>query len=358
MQTAWLPDRIYTGTEVLEGFALLVKDDLISGLVPVGEVPSDYAHLDLKGYAIAPAFIDLQIYGGNGHLFSADPSVKSLEATYEYCLAGGCNHFLITIATNSRAVVSAGIDAVKEYQRLGKPGLLGLHLEGPYINIEKRGAHLERFICKPNVLEIEELIREANGVVKIMTLAPEVCDPAIVDLLQKNGIRVSAGHSNATYAEAMNAFHGGVKLATHLFNAMSPLQSRAPGMVGAIYDHPDVMCSMVADGIHTDFASVRISKKMMGERLFLITDAVTETNSGPYTHEFRENRFVMPDGTLSGSALTMMLAVKNCVLHCGIPLDEAIRMASTYPARALGLDGELGLLETERKAEIVKLKLD
>lgn len=357
MKSAYLPSLIYTGSEERSGLAVLAEDDIIHDLVPVTDIPSGYERIDLSGKILAPGFIDLQIYGGNGHLFSQQPTTESLEATYQYSLDGGATHFCITIATNSREVVSAGIRAVKAYWEKGGKGLLGLHLEGPFINKEKRGAHLEAFVHTPARKEILELLEEGKGVIRIMTLAPECCDPELIHLLQENGVIVSAGHSNATYEQATRAFDRGITLATHLYNAMSPLQSRAPGMVGAIYDHRLVMSSMVVDGVHTDLAAVRISKKIMGDRLFLITDAVAETAEGPYPHVFQGDRYCMPDGTLSGSALTMMKAVKNCVDHCGISLEEACRMASTYPAKAAGLDNQLGYIRKGYEAAFTTISI-
>jgi N-acetylglucosamine-6-phosphate deacetylase len=171
----------------------------------------------------------------------------------------------------------------------------------------------------------------------------------------QQGIVLSAGHSNASYEQAINGFYQGIPAATHLFNAMSPLQGREPGMVGAIYDHTDVMSSIVCDGIHVDFASVRISKKIMGDRLFFITDAVAEVAHGEYAHVFKGDRYTLPDGTLSGSALTMLQAVRNGVEKVGIPLPEALRMASLYPAGLLGLQKKMGSIEPGAKADLILL---
>ncbi|MFT4022399.1 MAG: amidohydrolase family protein [Flavihumibacter sp.] len=178
--------------------------------------------------------------------------------------------------------------------------------------------------------------------VKLMTIAPECFSPESLGYLQSTGIILSLGHSNASYEQAMAAFDRGIPLATHLYNAMSGLQHRAPGVVGAVFDHPRVMASVVADGYHVDAAAMRIAKKIMGDRLFLITDAVTQNTEGDYRHILSENRYVMPDGTLSGSALTMYKAVRFCVEQVGIGYDEALRMASMYPARALGIDAYHG----------------
>lgn len=333
----------YTGKKIRRNASLLMDHNRVEGFINEKEIPPGCEVHDLQGKNIAPAFMDLQIYGGNGFLFSAKPSFEAIDAIKEYCLKGGCSRFLLTMATNERRVFSKGIETVKQYLRLGEKNLMGLHLEGPWISPEKRGAHCLEYIHRPTAQEVKELIKEAEGVVKMITLAPEMVDEEIIDLIQTNGIIVSAGHSNATYTEASRSFDK-IRTVTHLFNAMSPLQSRAPGMVGAIYDHPSVFSSIVADGIHVDYASVRISKKLLGERLFLITDAVAETLEGPYRHIFKKDRFVIPDGTLSGSALTMMAAVKNAMKHVGIGLEEALRMASFYPARVMGMDQTFGII--------------
>jgi N-acetylglucosamine-6-phosphate deacetylase len=343
---------IYTGKDILSGSAILIDDGIITGFVYDTDIPEDYELRNLQGNNIAPAFIDLQIYGGNGYLFSANPTIEAIDATYKYCLQGGASKFLLTAATNSFEVFSKSISVARQYLNEGGKGLAGLHLEGPWINPEKRGAHILEYIHKPTLDEAKKLIDEADGVVKMITLAPETVADEIVDYLQTNGIIVSAGHTNATYKQAMKGFEK-INIVTHLFNAMSQFQSREPGMVGAIYDHPSVRCSLVADGVHVDYAAIRISKKILEDRLWLITDAVSETSTGPYPHVFKNDRYVLPNGTLSGSALTMMKAVKNCVEQIGIDIEEALRMGSLYPARVLGVDNKTGLIERNYEASFV-----
>lgn len=355
MATAFIAREIFTGQELLTGKAVLVHEGKVREIVSAKDIPAGYRHQELPGYLLAPAFMDLQIYGGNGKLFSAELSTDALEATYEYCLQGGCTRFMITMATNSTEKFLQGIEAVRDYQAGGGKGLLGIHLEGPYINPAKKGAHLTKFIKKPTLEELNLLLEKGKGIFKMMTLAPEQADPAHIDLLLRNNILVSAGHSNASYEQAINGFYQGIPAATHLFNAMSALQGREPGMVGAIYDHTEVMSSIVCDGIHVDFASVRISKKILQERLYFITDAVAEVSYGDYPHVFKEDRYTMPDGTLSGSALTMLQAVKNGVEKVGIPLPEALRMASLYPATLLGLEKKWGCIGPGSVADFVLL---
>jgi N-acetylglucosamine-6-phosphate deacetylase len=341
--TAFIAREIFTGHEIHTGKAVLVKEGKIVGLADASAVPAGYRKKELPGYMLAPAFVDLQIYG------------ESLEAVYEYCLQGGCTRFMITLATNSIEKFVRGLEVAREYRNNGGKGLIGVHLEGPYINPAKKGAHLERFIKKPTLDEIEYLLHKGRDIFRMMTLAPEQCDRACIELLLRGGIIVSAGHSNATYEQAIDGFYQGIPAATHLFNAMSPLQGRQPGMVGAIYDHNDVRSSVVCDGVHVDFASIRISKKIMQERLFFITDAVAEVQYGEYIHIFKEDRYTLPDGTLSGSALTMLQAVRNGVEKAGIPLPEALRMASLYPAAVLGRQDQWGCIQPGADADLILL---
>lgn len=332
MENAYLADKIYTGNEFFSGKAILTKDNLVTGFINAGDLPANYAVQNFSDCFITPGFMDLQIYGGNGMLFSHSLDEASITATYEYCISGGCANFMITMATNSIENFIKGIDAASAYISSGKKGLMGLHLEGPWINPVKRGAHVEAFIHKPTKKEIIRLLERGKGVIKIITLAPEQCDEDIIQLLLQNDILISAGHSNASYAQASYGFKIGITAATHLFNAMSPLQGREPGMVGAIYDDPRVVSSIICDGVHVDFASVRISKKIMGDRLFFITDAVTAIDKGYYQHIFHGNRYTLPDGTLSGSCMTMISTFRNAVVEAGISVDDAVNMCSAIPA--------------------------
>jgi N-acetylglucosamine-6-phosphate deacetylase len=355
MAMAFIAREIFTGQDIETGKAVLVKGGRVVDIVAVSAIPADYRQRKLPGYMLAPAFMDLQIYGGNGQLFSTELTTEALDAVYEYCLQGGCTRFLITLATNSIEKFIQGMEVVKKYYAGGGKGLLGVHLEGPYINPAKKGAHLEKFIKKPTLEEIRLLLEKGKGVFRMMTLAPEQCDRECIELLLQHNIVVSAGHSNASYGQAIDGFYQGIPAATHLFNAMSPLQGREPGMVGAIYDHTDVRASVVCDGVHVDFASVRISKKILQERLFFITDAVAEVQYGEYVHVFKGDRYTLPDGTLSGSALTMMQAVRNGVEKAGLPLPEALRMASLYPATVMGLEKKWGTIQPGSQADFVLL---
>ncbi|MGN6490400.1 MAG: N-acetylglucosamine-6-phosphate deacetylase [Agriterribacter sp.] len=350
---AYTNATIFTGNGKQTGKTIFVKNNIVESITYAATKGEAYTQIDLKGHNIAPAFIDLQIYGADGKLFSSHTTPESIAATYQYCLNGGCSHFMITLATNTIEKFLEGIEASKLYLHQGGKGLLGLHLEGPYINPVKKGAHIEACIKKPTLQEVQMLLDKGQGVIRMMTLAPEMCDEEIIKLLISHNVIVSAGHSNATYQQAKKGFLLGIPAATHLFNAMSPFQSREPGLVGAIYDDPAVKASIVADGVHVDYVSLKLSKKLMGERLFFITDAVTTSDSGGYSHVFKGDRYTLPNGTLSGSALTMMQSVKNVITHTDIALEEALRMASTYPASLLKQRVPFGKIEAGYAADFV-----
>jgi N-acetylglucosamine-6-phosphate deacetylase len=351
MRKAYSADKIFNGNDFKEDAAVIIKNDKIEDVVSLKDLPQDIPVLH-HVWLIAPAFIDIQIYGALSNLFSVYPSMDTLYKMKAYCNNGGAKYFLPTIATNTIEILKKGIDAINEYWKKGGKGVPGLHIEGPWLNKEKRGAHVENFIHAPDAEEVKDLLEYGKGVIKMITLAPEICSPEIVDLINNYGVIVSAGHSNATFEQASIIFKRNIQVATHLFNAMSALHHRLPGLPAAVMLDSNVMCSVVADGYHVDFAMIRIAKKLMGKRLFLITDAVTETKEGPYQHELNGEKYES-NGILSGSSLTMMKAVKNCVEKCDITLEEALRMASLYPAKVLGIDNRTGKLESGYSADLV-----
>jgi N-acetylglucosamine-6-phosphate deacetylase len=259
-----------------------------------------------------------------------------------------------TVATNATEVYHQCIDAIKDYWNKGGEGILGLHVEGPWINAAKKGAHIESFIHSPSLQEVKDLLNYGKDVIKIITLAPEVCSYEVIEYILDKGVVVSAGHSNATYKEANIGFSYGITVATHLYNAMSPLQHREPGLLGAILDSDKVKASIIPDGHHVDFAAIRIAKQVMKERLFVITDAVTETDSGYYQHTMVGDKYESM-GILSGSALTMNKAVRNLVTYCNVEIGEALRMCSLYPAQVMNMHHSLGKIKTGYKASLVAL---
>ncbi len=351
---AYISNLIFTGDDWVHEQAVVVHEGIINSLLPVKEVPADMEQVNFTNSILAPAFIDLQIYGAFEKLFAVYPNATSLELLHTYCKKGGAAFCMPTVATNKPEVFQQCIDAVKIYWQQGGQGILGLHAEGPWINKLKRGAHVESLIHGPSLKETEDFLKYGKDVIKIITLAPEVCSKEIIDLILSYGIKIFAGHSNATYEEAIQSFDNGITAVTHLYNAMSPLQHRNPGLVGAALDHPKVMASIIPDGHHVDYAAIRIAKKIMKERLFAITDAVTTTTFGYYQHQPGGNKYTA-DGILSGSALTMYKALQNLVNHCGIDLAEALRMCSLYPAQVMQMDDQLGRIAKGYKATMVLL---
>ena len=346
-------NRVFTGLDWLPDHAVITEKGKIVDVLPTVSLPPDSLISD-HSFAIVPSFIDIQIYGAAGKLFSLHPSVETLHLMNKHCISGGTHYFLPTVATNSPEVIKKSIKAIKEYWAMSGKGVAGLHLEGPWINKIKKGAHEERYISAPNALELNKLLDEGAGVIKMITLAPECCPASIIELIRSRGIVISAGHSNADFAEAIVSFDNGIRTVTHLFNAMSPLHHREPGIPGAVFQHAQVMASIIADGHHVHYELISIAKKLMCSRLFLITDAVTETNEGLYRHHFEGDRYTH-DGILSGSCLTMIKAVLNCIRFSGISEEEALRMASVYPAKVLDLDHKLGLIKKGYEAQLTFL---
>src|SRR5688500_6386746 len=247
MQRVYTADEVFTGVECLPDHAVITNGDVIESVLPIVSLPENLKISD-HSFLLTPAFIDLQIYGADKKLLAVHSSADTLDVMYKHCVSGGTRHFMPTIATNTNEVFSKSIDAVKAYWKAGGKGVLGLHVEGPWINKIKRGAHIESLIHSPDIKEVEELLDYGKEVIKIITLAPEVCSKPVIKLIQSNGILISAGHSNATFTEAMKAFDGGIRAATHLFNAMSPLHHRDAGMPGAVMQCQTVMASIIADG--------------------------------------------------------------------------------------------------------------
>ena len=351
---AYSAAKIFTGDTWLHDHIVLIDESRITSVLPSASLPPGILVQHFPDAILVPAFIDLQIYGAHGKLLAVYPETDSLYKLNDYCRGGGAAYCLPTVATNKYEVFFKSIDAIKQYWAEGGEGVLGLHVEGPWINPAKRGAHIESLIHSPTVEQAKELLEYGRGVIKIITLAPEVCSQGVIDLILSYGVIISAGHSNATYAEAMNSFTKGITAVTHLYNAMSSLQHRAPGLAGAAMDNKKVMASIIPDGHHVDYAAIRIAKEVIRDRLFIITDAVTETTDGLYAHRLEGDKYVS-NNILSGSALTMNKAVQNLVKHTGIELGEALRMCSLYPAKVIGLEKELGKIEKGYQAKMVLL---
>lgn len=349
MQKTLRAEKLFTGTEWLYNKEIVVEDGIVQSIRSSTEHP--FVNEGSEQF-LAPAFVDFQVYGAAEKLFAVHPTAETLQAMNEVFSAEGTALFQPTLATNTIEVFKKGIDAVRTYWQSGGKGVAGLHLEGPWIHPAKRGAHIESLIHSPTVAEAEELLAYGKDVIKTITIAPEVCNDEVLQLLLSSGVVLSAGHSNATFTQAINSFEKGIPVATHLYNAMSPLHHREPGLVGAVLQHHSAMASIIPDGHHVDFEAIAIAKKLMGERLFAITDAVTETTEGAYRHHRVGDKYEC-NGTLSGSAISMHQAFINLVEKAGIEVEEALRMCSLYPARLLGMGHLYGRIASGTVAQFV-----
>ncbi len=344
MITAFYNLKLITNGTISSGKAVLVENGFVLDIIDQNKFYADKNSIDLKGNYLAPGLIDLQIYGSGGQLFGENPSPAALQQMETDLLQQGTTGFLAAIATNTAAIVEQGIEAAKTYRKNSIGNFLGLHLEGPFLNPKRKGAHPENLIRKASVAELERWFDLAEGEIKMITIAPELQDDEVLDFLNRQNIILSAGHSNASFTQANRFLKYPVKAVTHLYNAMPQMHHRDPGFIPAIFEQKPYT-SIVPDGIHVDYPMIRLAKRELGDKLFIITDAVTESNEGVYQHKFNKNHYIMPDGTLSGSALTMLKGVQNLVQFADISLAEAINMASLYPAY---------LLKDELKGQIKK----
>ncbi|MCD2356401.1 N-acetylglucosamine-6-phosphate deacetylase [Pantoea sp. MHSD4] len=359
--------RIYSGHEVLDNHAVVVADGLIARVCPRESLPANIEQRDMAGAMIAPGFIDLQLNGCGGVQFndSLDAlSIETLETMQRANEKSGCTSFLPTLITSSDALMKRAIETMRAYLQKHQHQALGLHLEGPWLSKAKKGTHDPALIRLPDAAMVQYLCDNADVITKV-TLAPENAGSEVIRQLTDAGIIVSAGHSNATYEEAKAGFSAGVRFATHLYNAMPTFAGREPGLIGALFDSPDVYCGIIADGLHVHYANVRNAKRIKGDKLVLVTDAtapagadISEFIFAGKTIYYRDGLCVDENGTLSGSALTMIEAVQNSVEHVGIALDEALRMASLYPARAMGVERQLGSIEAGKIANLTVFTRD
>lgn len=336
--------KIYTGTTVLENHLIHIDNGRISHLEP------GIAGPDMKSVScIAAGFIDVHINGGSEFHFTQKPDVETVADIDRSSRALGTAYTLPSLITSPLNNIFKGIDAVKEYNAKNPgSGALGMHLEGPFLNPVKRGAHLLEYVKKPTDAELEAIIQHGKEVISLITIAPEQFSRAQIQLLLDSGITVSAGHSNATYEEATSAFEQGIQLVTHLYNAMSSFSHRSPGLVGAAFDHPQVYAPIILDGAHCDFAAARIAYKIKKEKLFLISDAlfvdrkVKTFKWGQFDAFLKNDQYINSEGTLAGAAICLGEGVRNAVVEVGVPVQEAIEMATIRPAQALGMDQSIG----------------
>ena len=337
MTTALHNLQIISDGQITKGKAILISGGKISGIIADNAIPQDAEKKDMQGAYAAPGLIDLQLYGSGGRLLSIDTDEATLLQMETDLLALGTTGFFPTISTNTDEVIEQTIRVGRSYRDKAKGNFLGIHLEGPFLNPVRRGAHNKDFIKKASLGLVKKWLDMAEGVVTMMTIAPELQDQEVIDYLHNSGVILSSGHSNATYAEGKRFLNKPIPAVTHIYNAMPQMHHRDPGHIPAIFEERPYT-SIVPDGIHVDVVMARLAKRELGDKLFFITDSVTETNHGPYQHKFTGDRYVLPDGTLSGSCLTMLKCIENGVKHFGISLPESVNMATLYPAQLVKLN--------------------
>jgi len=315
---------------------------------------------DLGGAWLMPGFVDSQVNGGGGALFNDDPSVATIRAIGAAHRRFGTTGFLPTLISDDLSVISSAIAAVRAAIEAKVPGVIGVHIEGPFINALRKGAHDP---AKFRDLDAQGVaLLSSLGVGRtLVTLAPELTTAETIRTLANSGVVISAGHTNGTFDEVSEALRHGVTGITHLFNAMSPLSHREPGAVGAALHDPDCWCGLIVDGRHVHPAALQLALRCKRpDRFMLVTDAMPSVGSERDSFMLQGRRIHVKDGvcvdengTLSGSAIDMASAVRNCVEMLGLPLEQAARMASTYPAEFLGLGGELGRIAPGYRANLV-----
>jgi len=353
--------KVLTDHGFREDVAVLVEEGRIVALVPLDDPRVVAATVvDLQGHTLLPGYIDAQVNGGGGYLFNNTPDVHALAEIARAHRRFGTTGMLPTLISDDAAVMEKAIAATAQAIDAGVPGVLGIHLEGPYIAPARKGTHDASKFRVPDAAEVAMAASLRNGVT-LLTLAPEQVPAETVRALVAAGVIVAAGHTAATYEQVRAGLEAGISGFTHLYNAMSPLQGREPGAVGAALEDAGSWCGIIVDGVHVHPASLRVAlaAKPRG-KLFLVTDAMPPVGADDPSYSLYGEIITAVDGVvrnaagaLAGSALDMATAVRNSVRLLGLPLEEAARMASTYPAQFLGLGERYGRIAPGYQADLV-----
>lgn len=360
-----------TGAEIFDGHArhqdaaLLLSEGVVAGVVPEAAIPASFERVRLAGGLLAPGFIDLQANGGGGVLFNAQPTVDGIRTICETHARFGTTALLVTLITDTPAVTRSAIDAGIEAHSQKIPGFLGLHLEGPHLSQARRGAHHTDLIRPMTAADLDMLRAARRALPNLMvTVAPEAVEDAQIAALAEAGICVSLGHTDASTARAKAAFRAGAGAVTHLFNAMSGLHHREPGLVGAALTADAVYAGLIADGHHVapEAITIALRAKTGAGRMFLVTDAMSTIGTDQTAIELNGRRILrhdgmltLEDGTLAGADIDMSASVRFMADNTGLPLDEILRMASLYPAECMRLTARYGRLATGARADVVHL---
>jgi len=354
--------RLFDGQAFLDDQVLTIVDGKITDI----DQNTDNIDVAVTGLVV-PGYIDLQVNGGGGALFNDSPSVENLKTIMSAHAKYGTTAMMPTLITDKVEVMQQAADAIAQALNEGVPGIVGIHFEGPHLSVAKKGTHCADYIRPISATEWQVLSRQDIGLV-IVTLAPETVSPADVTRMVELGIKVCLGHTNADFKTTQASIDAGASGFTHLFNAMSPLQGREPGVVGAALLNNQTSCGLIVDGFHVDYASCKlaIQAKPQG-KIFLVTDAMppvgtdqTEFALYDRTVYVDNGKLTSTTGELAGSSLDMANAVKNTHQGLGIPLDEALRMGSLYPAQYLYQNQAVirGELKQGQRADMVVLNDD
>ena len=351
----------HEATDFTAGQALLIEDGRIGAVVAASDPRVQQCERrDLGGALLLPGFIDSQVNGGGGVLFNDAPDVEAIRAIGRAHRRFGTTGFLPTLISDDLDVVARAIAAVRAAIESGVPGVLGIHIEGPFLNVERKGVH--------DPAKLRELDMSAVGLLTslkagrtLVTLAPEMTTPGIIGQLAAAGVVVSAGHTNATYEQIAVALRHGLSGFTHLFNAMSPLTGRAPGTVGAALEDAGSWCGIIVDGQHTSPVVLRLALRCKPQdRFMLVTDAMPSVGTSVTSFELQGRRIevsgavcVDEQGRLAGSNIDMASCVRNAVRLLGVSLPQAVRMASQWPAEFLGLGAQYGRIAPGYRANLV-----
>ena len=359
---AVIAERIFDGERWHEQAAILINGGRIHGVVTSAEIPADWPQRRLPPDTfLAPGFIDLQVNGGGGVLLNDNPSADAMRAIARAHRRFGTTSCLPTMITDQRPRIQAAIAAARE--AAGNDGVLGLHLEGPFISPDRPGIHHPDYIQRASMEDLEWLAGLADAGCSLVTLAPECVPVGFIKALANLGVRVAAGHSEATTEQIAQAIEEGLTGVTHLYNAMPPMKGREPGIVGMALADPRLIASLIADGLHVDPIAGRAAFAAKGaDGIALVTDAMPTVGSSAdqfqlmgRTITLHGQQLTSDNGTLAGAHLDMASAVRNAVELAGITLEDGLRAASLTPARFLGIDHERGMLKPRARADIVAL---
>ena len=362
MKQAIINTTVHTGDEIITNGVIIIENGIILSVQK--EIPQDIETIDLKGNHIAAGFIDIQINGGERLYFSQNPTEETIQDIYDASLKYGTTHVLPCLISSSHETILQGIEAVRSYMKKHDNGVIGMHLEGPFLNPLKRGAHSIDQVRKPTNEELEEIIRLGKDVIKVITIAPECFTDEQLNMLIESGIVISIGHSTVTHKEAQVYFSKGIKLVTHLFNAMTQFGHREPGLVGATFENENLYAPVILDGAHCDYAAAKLAYKLKQDKFFLISDA---TFLGRKVANFKWDNFDAhldngfyrnDDGNLAGATISMLEDVQNAYNHLEVSADEAIKMATSRVASAIGLEDQFGKIKAGFPASFVQFNDD